>query len=287
MPLLQYNIGGPYSLPAGVTTQYFISVPDSVIIDSCSCDVNLTAPDEGSGPDSTFLSLFLYGPSGTVNPLQNSTSEPLNGVNFDGDRSSLGGMNATFAGLNALLNWWIFEVNNFSGVDGVTNSFVLNINYTPAPTVVRYPSAPAATSIPAGKKYGIGGNVSAIHRMCFNLGAPSNGRIVDCIRKVPYNCSIEGVNIVIKNSGTVNDTKLSLYKVSSGVVSPIISEQLIVKPGANYYNSFFPSKLKLMDNVDIQYTKTLEKDDLLYVTADTAGINCSDISIMLTLKQRG
>lgn len=260
-----------------------ITIAETFNADSLSVTVNVTAPDEGSGPDASLLAVALNHSDGNSSLLQASDPSSLAGVNFEGDRPTVSGL-TQFLGVPVNGTWDLF-ISTFSDFSFTINSWALNFTYTTAPNTPRFPNDPAAITI-APFNYGKGASIKKNARLNFNVSSPTVSSIFDSLRVCAFNARVEGLIVNVKSSGTGNTTLLSLHKVSGTTDTILLSQTIQIPAGNSYYYRYFPSVTKQIDNGDLNYDKNVNKGDFLYFSIEQLGTNVADINASVILNSR-
>lgn len=276
----------PQTVGAGSFVTDTINVPGSytATVVSIEAFVDVDPPDEGSGPDPTLTTIYLYNPTIGPNILHDGGAGSISGVTYDVSAISLTGM-TIFNGSVMAGNWVLWVFNLFASNTATLNDWYLDITYFVVPQSPRFPNDPAAITIPAGQKYGKGVLKKNV-KLNFNVSAPTVSSIFDSLRMCTFNANIEGVVVSAKSTGTGSTSLLSLHKVSGAVDTVLISQQIKIPAGNGYYYRYFPSLLKQLDNDDLSYTKTINQGDFLYFSIEQLGTNVTDINASVILNSR-
>ncbi len=266
--------------PDGADTP--INVPDSGLATNVLCRIQISAPDEGSGKDPSLLDIILLHPNFTTQvTLQSGTPQDIGDVTFDTGRAPATGSMNDFDGLNIYGDWSLI-IKNFSGIaTGTINDWSLTLTY-PDPASAAgsplSPTAPAARTIPGNTRYGTGIPLKQNMKLTFNFPKIVSAiSFLDKVQLVPYDSTVGEIKVIVKSTGTSN-ILLSMHKVSSGVDTVMINQNIVVSPGLNYT---FMKYANLPSS-----ERDINKDDILYFSIDSAGDGVESLTAQCTLNAR-
>lgn len=280
MPSNTYNsTDTPMVIPLGSGGESDIVVTDSFIISDISINVQALAPDEGSGPDPTFVEFDVNNLINIVT-LHNSTASSIANVTYD-TGANPPDMDSLSIFIGALSNTtWGLILNNFSFIDTLTlNSWALTLSYAAPPNVSLVPTPPVARTIPGGIPYGPGIIPKKNMNVFMNLiGIVGASNIIDKVARVPFNSQLSRIKVTARNSGSAVQTKLSLYKVSNGVTTKLIDQGITIPTGGSYTYVTYMNRNSNIFNVN--------EGDIVYASVDQVGSGFQDLSLEFNLSEQ-
>ena len=280
MPSNTYPSGEPpFVLTPGLTYNFDILVSDSFVITQALANVQISSPDEGSGPDATTMEVLLYRDGADRVDLQYFGGASLANVTYDTDRAPYSGSMTTYNGLTSNANWR-FTISNISFIANATiNALSIILSYTTA-NVALIPTAPAIPTIPGGVLYSRNGIIPKKNIMStMNLiGQASVSTILDKVQRVPFNANLNNIRVIVSNTGSVTSTKLSLYKFSGGIITKLIDQGIILQPGNTYMALRYFNRNSTVFQVN--------QGDLIYAAIDQVGVGVQDLILCFNLSEQ-
>lgn len=282
MPTLNVTSSNtPLVIPASDLLEDTIVVSQTGVVTDLTIDVNITAPNEGGGPDPSLISFSInrvdLAKSVTLHGYE---ALAVNGVNYDTDRDPFDGtgtLEAMFDGVSLNGNWLLGISNVFSTATGTLNSWGINFTYDAIASIPFFVTQPAALTIPTGIKYGKGRSQKLNQKLAFNV---QTSFAANDILDVPKVCGLNGVitelRVLAKNTGSSGTTNLTLYKFSGGVLSTLISSNVIMNSGNTYYHRQYNDSALL----------SVSKNDLLFFKANTVATGLESLSVLVTIAEK-
>ena len=272
----------PLVIPASNTLEDTIVVSQTGTVTDLTIDVNITAPNEGGGPDPSLISFSINRVDLAKSvALHSQQALSVAGVNYDTDRDPFDGpgtLEAMFDGVSLNGNWLLGISNVFSTATGTLNSWGINFTYDPIASNPYKAAQPAAITVPSGVKYGKGRVQKLNQKLMFNIqDSIAAGNILD----VPKVCNLDGIitdiQILAKNTGSSGTTALTLYKYSSGVLSALLNSTLVLPSGNTYKHTRYSNR---------DFGLGVFANDLLFLKADTLATGLASLSVLITIAEK-
>jgi hypothetical protein len=262
--------GLPVTVSPLTTVSKLITVGDNGSVRGLSIIIDVDAPNEGGGPDTSLIKAYI------IHTYTNGTSTdavlhdgeyksldyaaypvsitPTETLNIFNDRASFG-------------SWYLYLFNISASSDAVLNYYSLAITYDDDT-----PAGNASVSIQPAAKYGNAINFHKTHQYVFEMESSSTYAQANNYRHISFNGVLNTAVLITHSGGAASGSPyLDVYRIRSGVKT-LISSTLI--------STATNSSRKYLDIPD-EY-KIVKTDD--FISVEISGLNIVSPAVFVQME---
>lgn len=255
--------GLPVTVSPMTTVAKALSVGDSGAIQGLSITIDVDAPNEGGGKDTSLIKAYI------IHTYVNGTS--TDAVLHDGEYKNLNyaqypqntNPNESldiFTNRSSLTAWTLYIFNISASANATLNYFSVAITYSDT-----IPAGNTGVNIEPSSRYGTDVNLHQTLRLLFDMESDSNNSNANNYRHIPYNCTLNTLVVNTQAGTATGSPNLGVYRISNGVKTlialvPIITTAASTRSfvtfidGLNFYTNDFISVEMVGSNIAIPPT---------------------------------